>query len=52
MASATRDTLHPTPQRTPGRRIAEVDGWPVLEQVEGQLTTDPDIQRWRDADQR
>jgi AbrB family looped-hinge helix DNA binding protein len=35
-----------------GRRVVEVDGWPVLEPVEGVTTTDLDVQRWRDADQR
>lgn len=46
------ETLDLTPQREPGRRIVEVDGWPVVEQAEGLRTTDTDVAQWRDADQR
>jgi AbrB family looped-hinge helix DNA binding protein len=46
------DSIRLTPTRARSRVIAEVDGWPVLERVEGITTTDADVQRWRDADQR
>lgn len=46
------DTLRLTPSRRPGRAIREVDGWPVLAASSGLHTTDLDVQRWRDADQR
>lgn len=46
------DSLRLTPVRKPGRRIVEIDGWPVLESVAGIRTTDAQVQRWRDADQR
>lgn len=45
-------TLRLTPVRAPGRRVVEVDGWPVLEPAADRRTTDADVQRWRDADQR
>lgn len=45
-------TIVLTPVRTAGRRVVEVDGWPVLEAVDGLSTTDNDVQRWRDGDQR
>ena len=45
-------SLRLTPLRTQNRRIVEVDGWPVLAVVDGVRTTDADVQRWRDADQR
>lgn len=41
-----------TPVRRPGRRIVEVDGWPVIEAVPGLSVTDADVQRWRDDGQR
>jgi len=34
------------------RRIVETDGWPVLELAADTTTTDDDVRRWRDADQR
>lgn len=46
------DSIRLTPVRPAGRRVVEVDGWPVIEAVEGHTTTDADVQRWRDADQR
>lgn len=46
------DSLRLTPVRAPGRQIVEIDGWPVLAAVPGIRTTDSDVQRWRDADQR
>lgn len=38
--------------RPAGRRIVEVDGWPVIEARPGMSITDADVQRWRDDDQR
>ncbi len=46
------DEIRLTPFRVRGRIIVEVDGWPVIERVDGVTTTDADVQRWRDADQR
>lgn len=46
------DSLRLTPARRAGRRIVEVDGWPVLEAVRGVSVTDADVQRWRDDGQR
>ena len=46
------DSIRLTPTRPRSRLITEVDGWPVLERAEGITTTDADVQRWRDADQR
>lgn len=46
------DSLVLTPVRRPGRRVVEVDGWPVLEAVPGLGVTDADVQRWRDDGQR
>lgn len=46
------DTIILTPVRARNRRVVEVDGWPVIERVDGHTTTDADVQRWRDADQR
>ncbi len=40
-----------TPVRRIGRRIVEVDGWPVIEAVRGLTVTDADVQRWRDDGQ-
>ncbi len=50
--SVEGDVICLTPVRTPGRVIVEMDGWPVIQRVEGLTTTDSDVQRWRDADQR
>ena len=47
-----RGSLRLTPVRPPGRRIVEVDGWPVIEAGGGDRLTDADVQRLRDADQR
>ena len=41
-----------SPVRRPGRRIVEVDGWPVLEAIPGLSVSDADVQRWRDDGQR
>lgn len=46
------DSLRLSPVRAARRRVVEIDGWPVLEPVAGLRTTDLDVQRWRDADQR
>ncbi|CAN5503466.1 hypothetical protein BH24ACT5_BH24ACT5_12600 [soil metagenome] len=40
------------PVRTASRRVVVVDGWPVIQRVDGTTITDADVQRWRDADQR
>jgi bifunctional DNA-binding transcriptional regulator/antitoxin component of YhaV-PrlF toxin-antitoxin module len=40
------------PRRPMTRQIREVDGWPSLEARPGQVTTDADIRRARDAIQR
>lgn len=42
------DEIRLSPVRRLGRRIVEVDGWPVLEGVEGLRLTDADVARWRD----
>lgn len=39
------------PVRRAGRRVVEIDGWPVIEPGEIPIT-DADVQRWRDAGQR
>jgi AbrB family looped-hinge helix DNA binding protein len=46
------DGLRLTPMRPRPRRVVEVDGWPVIEAGSGRVTTDADVQRWRDAGQR
>ena len=46
------DEIRLTPLRKRGRPIVAVDGWPVIERVDGMTITDADVQRWRDADQR
>ncbi|MFN3258493.1 MAG: AbrB/MazE/SpoVT family DNA-binding domain-containing protein [Ilumatobacter sp.] len=46
------DTIRLVPVRQAGRRAIDIDGLPVLERVDGHTTTDADVQRWRDADQR
>lgn len=46
------DGIRLTPRRSAGRRVVDVDGWPVIEAREGRVITDADVQRWRDADQR
>lgn len=45
------DAIRLVPVRPPGRRVVEVDGWPVIE-AGARTITDADVQRWRDADQR
>ncbi len=45
------DGLRLTPARPVPRRVVEVDGWPVIEPGD-RVSTDADVQRWRDADQR
>lgn len=50
--TVTGDGLLLTPLRRPGRRIVEVDGWPVIEAVRGVTVTDADVQRWRDDGRR
>jgi AbrB family looped-hinge helix DNA binding protein len=46
------DSIRLVPVRLPGRRVVDVDGWPVIERGQGPRITDADVQRWRDADQR
>jgi AbrB family looped-hinge helix DNA binding protein len=46
------DGLRLTPERPAGRRVVEVDGWPVIEAADDRVITDTDVRRWRDADQR
>ncbi len=46
------DSIRLSPIRQRGRRVIEVDGWPVIEAGDGPRITDADVQRWRDADQR
>ena len=46
------DSLRLTPVRGTGRRVVEVDGWPVIAAADGVVATDADVQRLRDADQR
>lgn len=50
--TADGDEIRLRPVRKPGRVVVEVDGWPVLERVQGLSISDSDVQRWRDADQR
>lgn len=40
------------PARRPSRLVTVVDGFPLIESVEGMPITDADVQTWRDADQR
>lgn len=46
------DAIRLVPVRARGRRVVEVDGWPVIERGDTPAITDADVQRWRDADQR
>ena len=46
------DEIRLAPVRNRSRAIIDVDGWPVIERVDGMTITDADVQRWRDADQR
>ena len=46
------DEIRLSPVRRRGRRVVEVDGWPVLAGVEGMSVTDADVARWRDDVQR
>jgi AbrB family looped-hinge helix DNA binding protein len=46
------DTIVIRRVRRAGRRVIEVDGWPMLEPTGGPRLTDADVQAWRDADQR
>lgn len=50
--TAEGDSIRLTPVRQRSRGVVEIDGWPVIERVEGHTITDADVQRWRDADQR
>lgn len=46
------DCLVVFPQRSRGRRVADVDGWPVITPVTGISISDADVQKWRDDGQR
>lgn len=46
------DAIRLIPVRSAGRRVVDVDGWPLIERGSGPLITDDDVQRWRDADRR
>lgn len=46
------DELRLVPVRQVGRRIVEVDGWPVIEASPGHSISDADVRRWRDDGQR
>ncbi len=50
-ATLDGDAIRLTPQRPAGRRVVEVDGWPVIEAGDSPIT-DADVQAWRDAGQR
>ena len=52
LATAIARRLQLTPARQRGRSVVEVDGWPVIEPIQGIATTDADVQVWRDGDQR
>jgi len=45
------DSIRLVPVRTRGRRVVEVNGWPVIERGDAPPLTDAQVQRWRDADQ-
>lgn len=45
------EELRLTPRHRRRRVVMSDDGWPVIE-ADGDVTTDADVQRWRDADQR
>jgi AbrB family looped-hinge helix DNA binding protein len=49
---ADGDAIRLTPVRRPGRVVRDIDGLPVIEPVAGLVTTDADVQRWRDAERR
>jgi len=46
------DAIQLTPVRRAGRMFSIVDGFAVLDPVDGTSITDADVQSWRDADQR
>lgn len=46
------DGIRLTPLRRPGRAVIEDHGRPVLVRPDAVSTTDADVQRWRDAEQR
>ncbi len=45
-------TVRLEPSLRPSRRVVDVDGWPVLEQVPDARLTDDDIRRMRETDRR
>lgn len=46
------DSIELSPVRRAGRTFSIVDGFAVLDPVEGMTITDADVQFWRDADQK
>lgn len=47
------DGIRLTPARLPARSVRDGDdGLPIIDPITGFVTTDADVQRWRDADQR
>ena len=46
------DSIQLAPVRPAGRTFSIVDGFAVLDPVEGMTITDADVQSWRDADRR
>lgn len=46
------DSLVVSPCRSRGRKVVEVDGWPVIAPVSGMSISDADVQKWRDDGQR
>lgn len=46
------DVIRMAPVRRRGRRVVEIDGWPVIERGDSPPITDADVQRWRDGAQR
>ena len=50
--SVEGNSIRLDPVRRPARLVVEHDGLPVLAPVAGMTTTDADVQRWGDADQR
>lgn len=46
------DSLVVFPQRARGRKVADIDGWPVIAPVTGMSISDADVQKWRNDGQR
>jgi AbrB family looped-hinge helix DNA binding protein len=50
--TADGDGIRLSPRRRRSRAVIDDNGWPVIERADRITTTDADVQRWRDADQR